>query len=425
MCGSRSRRRRGEPRLDPRQRQGRWQGPRGAADCEHFFDGDKANRPMRSPAPRRRRGGRALGGAVRHQRWYARRTRSRPSSPRWSRHPPAIMSASTPTTTPSRRWRIRSPRSAPARARSRAAQRPRRALRQRQSRLHHPDLEAQAGVFREVRDRRVGRQVEDLVRVSHALDERLTAGQPPRALRRRERLRHQGRHSRLGDRQGPATYEHVAPRRSATGASFWSRSGRPLQRAGRARTHRVKVEKNDQRVARLLDEVKEREAIGYAYETAYASFELLARRMLGTCRSSSTSASSTSRSSSAARTATARGADHCGGQGQIGNDTLTPLLKATLGRRARRRARKDLGKYQKSIKGLKLIDYRVRILNSGTEAVTRVLIESEDENGEHWTTVGVSPNIIDASFQALMDSIVKLVKAGAPHEGLLALRFGV
>jgi 2-isopropylmalate synthase len=47
--------------------------------------------------------------------------------------------------------------------------------------------------------------------------------------------------------------------------------------------------------------------------------------------------------------------------------------------------------------------------------VTRVLIESEDENGEHWTTVGVSPNIIDASFQALMDSIVyKLVKAGAP-----------
>ena len=65
--------------------------------------------------------------------------------------------------------------------------------------------------------------------------------------------------------------------------------------------------------------------------------------------------------------------------------------------------------------GLKLTDYRVRILNAGTEAVTRVLIESEDENGEHWTTVGVSPNIIDASFQALMDSIVyKLVKSGAP-----------
>jgi 2-isopropylmalate synthase len=77
--------------------------------------------------------------------------------------------------------------------------------------------------------------------------------------------------------------------------------------------------------------------------------------------------------------------------------------------------RKDLGKYQKYIEGLSLTDYRVRILNSGTEAVTRVLIESEDETGERWTTVGVSPNIIDASFQALMDSIVyKLVKAGAP-----------
>jgi 2-isopropylmalate synthase len=77
--------------------------------------------------------------------------------------------------------------------------------------------------------------------------------------------------------------------------------------------------------------------------------------------------------------------------------------------------RKDLGKYQEFIKGLNLIDYRVRILNSGTAAVTRVLIESEDETGEHWTTVGVSANIIDASFQALMDSIVyKLVRSGAP-----------
>jgi 2-isopropylmalate synthase len=47
--------------------------------------------------------------------------------------------------------------------------------------------------------------------------------------------------------------------------------------------------------------------------------------------------------------------------------------------------------------------------------VTRVLLESEDEKGDKWTTVGVSPNIIEASFQALMDSIVyKLVKSGAP-----------
>jgi 2-isopropylmalate synthase len=77
--------------------------------------------------------------------------------------------------------------------------------------------------------------------------------------------------------------------------------------------------------------------------------------------------------------------------------------------------RKDLGKYQKFIEGLKLIDYRVRILNGGTEAVTRVLIESADEKGDSWSTIGVSPNIIDASFQALMDSVIyKLVKSGAP-----------
>ena len=77
--------------------------------------------------------------------------------------------------------------------------------------------------------------------------------------------------------------------------------------------------------------------------------------------------------------------------------------------------RKDLGKYQTFITGLELTDYRVRILNAGTEAVTRVLIESADESGDHWTTIGVSSNIIDASFQALMDSIVyKLIKSGAP-----------
>ena len=46
-----------------------------------------------------------------------------------------------------------------------------------------------------------------------------------------------------------------------------------------------------------------------------------------------------------------------------------------------------------------------------------MLIESEDENGERWTTVGVSPNIIDASFQALMDSVVyKLVRSDAPAQ---------
>ncbi len=101
---------------------------------------------------------------------------------------------------------------------------------------------------------------------------------------------------------------------------------------------------------------------------------------------------------------------------KVGNETLISAAEGNGPVNALDVAlRKDLGKYQKYIEGLKLTDYRVRILNSGTEAVTRVLIESEDETGDRWTTVGVSPNIIDASFQALMDSIVyKLVKSGAP-----------
>ena len=68
--------------------------------------------------------------------------------------------------------------------------------------------------------------------------------------------------------------------------------------------------------------------------------------------------------------------------------------------------RKDLGKYQSFIDDLELVDYKVRILDGGTGATTRVLIESRDGRGSHWFTVGVSPNIVDASFQALRDSIV-------------------
>jgi 2-isopropylmalate synthase len=78
--------------------------------------------------------------------------------------------------------------------------------------------------------------------------------------------------------------------------------------------------------------------------------------------------------------------------------------------------RKDLGRYQEFIKALKLVDYKVRIFQGGTDAVTRVLIDSAD-GAERWTTVGVSANIIDASFQALVDSITyKLARAGVGGE---------
>ena len=77
--------------------------------------------------------------------------------------------------------------------------------------------------------------------------------------------------------------------------------------------------------------------------------------------------------------------------------------------------RKDLGRYQSHIKDVELADYKVRILTGGSEAITRVLVESRDRStGERWFTVGVSPNIVDASFEALVDSITyKLLRAGA------------
>ena len=75
----------------------------------------------------------------------------------------------------------------------------------------------------------------------------------------------------------------------------------------------------------------------------------------------------------------------------------------------------NFGKYSKYLKDLKLVDYKVRILNTGTEATTRVSIESTDSQGKNWFTIGVSPNIIDASFKALIDSLdYKLFKDNAP-----------
>ena len=213
----------------------------------------------------------------------------------------------------------------------------------------------------------------------------------------------------------PATYEHVVPeavgnRRKLLVSDQAGRSNvlAELDRIG------LKVEKDDPRVARLLDVVKEREAIGYAYEAADASFELLARRMLGTVPKffdvSYFDVKVEQRGNGKSEVLTTAVV-----KVKIGNETLISAAEGNGPVNALDVAlRKDLGKYQKLIEGLKLTDYRVRILNAGTEAVTRVLIESEDETGEHWTTIGVSANIIDASFQALMDSIVyKLVKSGA------------
>ena len=216
----------------------------------------------------------------------------------------------------------------------------------------------------------------------------------------------------------PTAYDHVAPERVGNRRKILvsDQAGRSnllaeLDRIGFA------VDKNDPRLGRLLDEVKEREAIGYAYEAADASFELLARRLLGKVPHYFDVEKF---DVNVEQRINAKGEQVSVSQAvvkvKVGDDVMISAAEGNGPVNALDLAlRKDLGKYQSYITGLELTDYRVRILNAGTEAVTRVLIESADESGEHWTTVGVSANIIDASFQALMDSIVyKLIKSGAP-----------
>ncbi len=262
-------------------------------------------------------------------------------------------------------------------------------------------------------------RAEELAHVCHTLDERLNRAPNRHAPYVGESAfaTKAGIHA-SAIAKDPATYEHVLPetvgnRRKVLVSEQAGRSNvlSELERIG------LKVNKDDPRIGRLLEIVKERENIGYAYEAADASFELLARRTLGTVPNyfdvTQFDVNVEQRYNAKGERVTVtmavvkvRVADDNMISAAEGNGPVNALDRAL---------RKDLGKYQKYIDGLKLTDYRVRILNAGTEAVTRVLIESEDEAGERWTTIGVSSNVIDASFQALMDSIIyKLVKSGAP-----------
>jgi 2-isopropylmalate synthase len=261
-------------------------------------------------------------------------------------------------------------------------------------------------------------KLKDLVHVSRALDEMLNRAPNRHAPYVGESAfaTKAGIHASAIMKE-PKTYEHVAPETVGNQRRLMvsDQAGRSnvlaeLDRIG------LKVDRNDPRIGTLLEVVKEREAIGYAYESAGASFDLLARRTLGKVPNYfdvvQFDVNVEQRYNALGERVTVSMAVV---KVKVGEETLISAGEGSGPVHALDVAlRKDLGKFQRYINGLELTDYRVRILDGGTEAVTRVLIESRDEQGERWMTVGVSPNIIDASFQALMDSIIyKLIKAGA------------
>ncbi len=256
-----------------------------------------------------------------------------------------------------------------------------------------------------------------LVQVSRRLDEILN-----RAPNRHQpyvgasAFAHKGGLHASAVQKDPRTYEHVPPESvgNARVILVSDQAGRSnvltrLQAIG------VAFDPADPRLKRLLDDLKEREFLGYAYEGADASFELLARRALGQVpeyfrvegyrvlveRRFNARGELTTVSEATVKTEAHGQTIHSVGEGDGPIDALNDAL------------RKDLGEYSGALADLKLVDYKVRILTSGTEAVTRVLVESADGRGERWSTVGVSPNIVDASFEALSDAITyKLLREG-------------
>jgi 2-isopropylmalate synthase len=220
----------------------------------------------------------------------------------------------------------------------------------------------------------------------------------------------------------PTTYEHVDP------ATIGNVRIVPMSnQAGQSNLLKrladmgLPAEKGDPALARILDTVKRRETEGYAYDSAQASFELLARRELGLApdffeveryrviseRRRNARGEIVVESEAVVTIATREGPrtsyfknEHA--QDMQDDGPVNALWQAL---------KSDLGPYQDTIEDMRLTDFRVRITQGGTEAVTRVIIDFADDEGRAWATVGVSANIVDASFEALVDAITwKLVQ---------------
>ncbi|WP_394891026.1 citramalate synthase [Mesorhizobium sp. AaZ16] len=221
----------------------------------------------------------------------------------------------------------------------------------------------------------------------------------------------------------PATYEHVPPEAVGNRRKVMvSDQGGKANFVAELKRRGIEVPQGGDRLDALISVVKAREAEGYAYEGADASFELLARKMLHTVPEFFRVTSF--------RCMVERRFDAIGQLKTVSEAIVKVLVDGEEKMSVAEghgpvnaldlALRKDLGKFQHEIGDLELVDYKVRILNGGTEAITRVLIESRDATGARWWTVGVSDNIIDASFQALMDSIVFKLMKNREMAGLVA-----
>ncbi len=204
--------------------------------------------------------------------------------------------------------------------------------------------------------------------------------------------------------KNPLTYEHITPESVGNERRIVISDQSGLSNVlAKARSFGIDLDKHDQRSRSILEHLKDLENQGYQFEAAEASFDLLMRAALGERKqlfelkklqincdilSDNTTAIATIK-------ITVNNTDIW--DAAEGNGPVSALDAAL---------RKALQKFYPKITDFYLTDYKVRILdgNSGTSAKTRVLIESS--NGQQrWTTVGVSGNIIDASYQAVADSI--------------------
>ncbi|UWQ76660.1 citramalate synthase [Leisingera sp. M658] len=213
----------------------------------------------------------------------------------------------------------------------------------------------------------------------------------------------------------PSTYEHIVPDKvgNARVIPMSNQAGQSNLRK-RLTDAGLSVDKGNPALALILDRIKTREAEGYSYDTAQASFELLARKELGQLpeffevkRYKVTVERRKNKYNRMVSLSEAVVVVKVDGEKRL---SVSESLDDTGSDRGpvnalARALSKDLGRYSAQLEDMRLVDFKVRITQGGTEAVTRVIIDSEDSQGHRWSTVGVSPNIIDASFEALLDAI--------------------